>query len=54
MTNIKRQFKELEKIEIAELDEKIGSIPAEIINIFDVKETISKHEELIESLETSK
>jgi DNA repair exonuclease SbcCD ATPase subunit len=37
--------------EIAELTEKIGSIPAEIINIFDVKEAISKHEELVESLE---
>jgi len=37
--------------EIDELGEKIGSIPAEIINIFDVKETISKHEELVKNLE---
>jgi len=37
--------------EINELSEKIGSIPAEIINIVDVKDSILKHKELIESLE---
>jgi len=36
---------------LAELTEKIGSIPAEIINISDVKKSISKHEQLITNLE---
>jgi DNA repair exonuclease SbcCD ATPase subunit len=45
----KETIEELQS-EVGELDEKISSIPAEIINIIDVKESISKHEELIESL----